>query len=85
MGIEFGSEDVSGAAGVCQQMIDGDLGGDVVVGIVLRYVPRGAVSSTLPASTSWSIATAVNILFIDPIRKRVRRVFGIRLLRSASP
>ena len=43
------------------------------------------MSLTLPASTSWRIATAVNILFIDPMRKRVRRVFGIRLLRSASP
>jgi hypothetical protein len=39
----------------------------------------------LPAWTSWRIATAVNILFIDPIRKRVRMVFAIRLLRSASP
>jgi hypothetical protein len=39
----------------------------------------------LPASTSWRIATAVNILFIEPMRKRVRRVFGITLLRSASP
>jgi hypothetical protein len=42
------------------------------------------VSFTLPASTNWRIATAVNILFIDPMRNRVRMVFGIRLLRSAS-
>jgi hypothetical protein len=31
------------------------------------------------------IATAVNILFTDPIRKRVRRLFRIPLSRSASP
>ena len=50
-----------------------------------RYRPIGASSCSLPAATSCSVATAVNILFIDPMRKRVSIVFGTCRDRSASP
>ena len=38
MGVEGGAEDVSGAAGVGQQVVDGDGGGDVRVGVVGEVV-----------------------------------------------
>ena len=34
VGVELGAEEVSGASGVGQQVMDGDLGGEVFVGIV---------------------------------------------------
>jgi hypothetical protein len=49
------------------------------------YFPSGSISLILPVSTSCRTATAVNILFIDPMRKRVSRVLGIFFSRSANP
>jgi len=34
MGVEVGAEDVTGAAGVSQKLMDGDLGGDLTVRVV---------------------------------------------------
>ena len=45
----------------------------------------GSSSASLPASTSCRVATAVNILFIEPIRNRVAGVFAVPDLRSARP
>jgi hypothetical protein len=54
----------------------------------LRYNdPRFMAKSrfSLPASTSCSVATAVNILFIEPMRNLVAGVFAVPALRSARP
>jgi hypothetical protein len=42
VGVEGGTEDVAGAAGVCQELMDGDLGGDVPVGIVGEVCAEGS-------------------------------------------
>jgi hypothetical protein len=42
MGVEVGAEDVAGAAGVGQQLVDGDLGGDVAVGVVGEVGAEGS-------------------------------------------
>jgi hypothetical protein len=43
----------------------------------------GIVQRQLPASTSCSVATAVKVLFIEPIRNRVVGVFDVPDSRSA--
>jgi len=50
-----------------------------------RYLPIGSSSPSLWACASCKTATAVNILFIEPMRKRVWRVLGTRCSRSESP
>ena len=42
MGVEVGAEDVAGSAGVCQQLMDGDLGGDLPVGVVGEICGEGS-------------------------------------------
>src|SRR5258705_287656 len=45
----------------------------------------GSLSVSLPACASCRVATAVNILFMEPMRKRVFRVSGVLRSRSERP
>ena len=49
------------------------------------YLPIGSVSLIFPACTNCRTDVAVNILFIDPMRKRVSSLFGTFFSRSAIP
>ena len=49
-------------------------------GYVGMCLPTVSSSASLPASTSCSVATAVNILFMEPIRNFVSGVLGAAVL-----
>ena len=48
-------------------------------------LPDGVVQRELLSSTSCSVATAVNILFIDPMRNLVSGVLGVPTSRFSRP
>ena len=69
-----------------EQMAHGDLRRHVLVRIVRQVLAERIVQRSLPASTSCSVAIAVNILFIDPMRNCVSGVFGtFRLAVGEAP
>ena len=83
--VELRAEDVAGPAGMGEQVPHRDLGRHLFVRIAGRYLPMGSSRASLCASTSCRVATAVNILFIEPIRNLVAGVFATPALRSARP
>jgi hypothetical protein len=49
------------------------------------YFPMVSVNDSLPRSTSWAMATAVNILFNDAMQNLVSVVLAAPRFRSAMP
>ena len=85
MRVELWPEEIAGAAGVRQKVMNGDLGSDVLIGIVGEIFSQRIGELELARLTSCRTAMAVNILFIEPMRNRVLSLLGIFFSRSAKP